>query len=255
MTATALLDESGQVYAIATTERAGRAQRHEPRALRADPGRRHPGLAPAGRSGGWTAAAERIPRASTTARPKPLRQALHELQVHQIELEMQNDELRRMQVELDAERARYFDLYDLAPVGYCTISEQGLILEANFTAPTCSGWRAANWSGEPLSRFIVRADQDTLLPVSQAPGGDRRAAGVRAAHDARGRRAVLGPYARGGSARCEGSTGVPPGAGRRFRAQEAGAALQDKNVELERARQVADQGQPGQVGLPCRHEP
>jgi PAS domain S-box-containing protein len=92
--------------------------------------------------------------------PDALRQALHELQVHQIELELQNDELRRMQVELDAERARYFDLYDLAPVGYCTISEHGLILEANFTAANLLGLARSELVGEPLSRFIVRADQD-----------------------------------------------------------------------------------------------
>src|ERR1039458_7121696 len=59
---------------------------------------------------------------------------LHELRVHQIELEMQNDELRRRQAELDASRARYFELYDLAPVGYCTVSQQGLIRSEEHTS-------------------------------------------------------------------------------------------------------------------------
>ena len=63
--------------------------------------------------------------------PEETRQELHELLVHQIELEMQNDELRRAQAELEDAQARYLDLYDFAPVGYFTISEQGLILEIN----------------------------------------------------------------------------------------------------------------------------
>ncbi len=61
------------------------------------------------------------------------RKVLHDLRVHHIELELQNEELRRAQAELEASRARYFDLYDLAPVGYCMLSEKGLILEANLT--------------------------------------------------------------------------------------------------------------------------
>ena len=64
---------------------------------------------------------------------------LHDLRVHQIELETQNEELRRAHVELDATRARYFDLYDLAPVGYCTLSAKGLILQSNLTAATLLG--------------------------------------------------------------------------------------------------------------------
>ena len=92
--------------------------------------------------------------------PKEIRWTLHELRVHQIELEMQNEELRRAQAELDAARARYFDLYDLAPVSYCTVSEQGLILEANLTAATLLG--VARWAliKQPISRFILPEDQD-----------------------------------------------------------------------------------------------
>jgi PAS domain S-box-containing protein len=92
--------------------------------------------------------------------PDDAQRMLHSLRVHQIELEMQNEELRRTQVELDAARARYFDLYDLAPVAYFTVSEAGLILEANLTAATLLGVTRSALVSRPISRFIVHADQD-----------------------------------------------------------------------------------------------
>ena len=85
---------------------------------------------------------------------------LHDLQVHQIELEMQNDELRRTQVELETSRAKYFDLYNLAPVGYMTISEQGLILEANLTAANLLGVDRSRLVKKPVTHFIVPEDED-----------------------------------------------------------------------------------------------
>ncbi len=92
--------------------------------------------------------------------PEETRQTLHELQVHQIELEMQNEELRRTQVELDASRARYFDLYDVAPVGYFSLSETGLILEANLTAATLLSVPRGVLVKQPITRFIFKEDQD-----------------------------------------------------------------------------------------------
>ena len=92
--------------------------------------------------------------------PAAAQQALHELRVHQIELELQNEELRRTQLELDSQRARYFDLYDLAPVGYCTLSAKGLILEANLTAANLLGVTRGELIKQPLSRFIEKRDQD-----------------------------------------------------------------------------------------------
>ena len=89
-----------------------------------------------------------------------IRRTLHELRVHQIQLEMQNEELRRAQAELDAARARYFDLYDLAPVGYCTVSEQGLILEANLTAAGLLGVPRGALVQQRLTSFILPEDED-----------------------------------------------------------------------------------------------
>ena len=94
--------------------------------------------------------------------PDDVRQTLHELQVHQIELEMQNEELRRTQLQLDASRARYFDLFDLAPVGYCTLSEQGLIMEGNMTAASMLGIARSELVGQRFSRFILTTFQDTF---------------------------------------------------------------------------------------------
>jgi PAS domain S-box-containing protein len=104
--------------------------------------------------------AEEIARQKATRSPEETPRTLHELRAQQIDLEMQNEELRRARAELEAERARYFDLYDLAPVGYCTLSEQGLILEANLTAATLLAVARGALVEQPLSRFILKEDQD-----------------------------------------------------------------------------------------------
>jgi PAS domain S-box-containing protein len=92
--------------------------------------------------------------------PEEVRHLVHELQVHQIELEMQNEELRRTQHELEASRDRYADLYNFAPVGYFTLSETSLILEVNLTAAAMLGLERSHLVQQPLTRFIAREDQD-----------------------------------------------------------------------------------------------
>ncbi len=92
--------------------------------------------------------------------PDDARRLLHELRVHQIELELQNEELRRSQHELAASQTRYFDLYELAPVAYCILSEQGVILEANFAVSKLLGIPRKALVLQSLSRFIQKEDQD-----------------------------------------------------------------------------------------------
>ncbi len=104
--------------------------------------------------------AARSPEDLKDLSPDETRRVLHELRVHQIELEMQNEELREAQAELDVSRSRYFDLYNLAPVGYLTVSEQGLILEANLTVCGLLGLLRNALVTRPVSHLILKEDQD-----------------------------------------------------------------------------------------------
>ena len=100
------------------------------------------------------------PQSLESMSPAETGRALEELRIHQIELQMQNEELHRAQAELDAARARYFDLYDLAPVGYVTVSEKGLILEANLTAARLLGVERSALVKRRLTSFILPQDED-----------------------------------------------------------------------------------------------
>jgi diguanylate cyclase (GGDEF)-like protein len=85
---------------------------------------------------------------------------LHELQVYQIELEMQNQHLREAYAELGESCDRYVYLYDLAPVGYLTLSREGLIEEANLTAANLLGIDRNILITNNFNRFIVSFEQD-----------------------------------------------------------------------------------------------
>ncbi len=102
-----------------------------------------------------------------TLSPDTTRQMLQELEVRRFELEMQNTELRRAQLEVDGWRASYFDLFDLAPVGYVTVTEAGLILQANRAAATLLGVRQVDLVRKPLPRFIHHEDADDYYLLSK----------------------------------------------------------------------------------------
>ena len=91
-----------------------------------------------------------------------IQKVIHELHIHQIELEMQNEELRLAQLALHEARDKYADLYDFAPTGYFTISEKGLIQEANLTGATMLGVERGKLRGQPFSRFITGDTLDTF---------------------------------------------------------------------------------------------
>jgi PAS domain S-box len=97
-----------------------------------------------------------LDKLSTTDIPK----VIHELQVYQIELEMQNEELRRAQSELEESRNKYADLYDFAPVGYFTLDEKALILEVNLTGAALLGVERNYLINQLFSRYIDRESSD-----------------------------------------------------------------------------------------------
>jgi PAS domain S-box-containing protein len=99
--------------------------------------------------------------------PEAIWPMILELHVHQIELEMQNDELRRAQAELDVLRARYLDFYELAPVGYLTIGVQGLILQANLIAASLLGVDISKLLNQPFFRCILKEDQGIFHQLSK----------------------------------------------------------------------------------------
>src|SRR5208282_3839609 len=89
-----------------------------------------------------------------------VRALVHELQVHQIELEMQNEELKRANAMVEETRNRYVDLYELAPIGYLTLDENGIVIEANLTAAGQLGIERRGLLKRPFQDYIVPADRD-----------------------------------------------------------------------------------------------
>jgi PAS domain S-box-containing protein len=110
-----------------------------------------------------------------------IKSLIHELEVHQIELEMQNEELLAAQNQLEDSRSKYSDLYDFAPVGYFTISEKGMIREVNFTGARQLATDRSLLMKKPFTHFIHRDDADAyyLHHREVMKSKDRRACEVR----------------------------------------------------------------------------
>lgn len=87
---------------------------------------------------------------------------LHELQVHQIELEMQNEELLAARAEAESALERYAELYDFAPTGHLSLDRDGLILQANLTAAKLLGVARGRLVGKRLVRFVIPEDKEVL---------------------------------------------------------------------------------------------
>ena len=100
----------------------------------------------------------------------------HELNVYQIELEMQNEELRKAHAEMEEARDRYADLYEFAPVGYLTINRQGMVIEINLTGATMLGVQRTKVIKRRFAQFIAAHDLDRwhrlFMHVMEQEGAD-----------------------------------------------------------------------------------
>lgn len=108
------------------------------------------------------------PQPPLPSSPERLDELVHELRTHQIELELQNEELRSAQEELLQSRDDYADLYEFAPVGYVTLDEHGLIRKANLTVAELLGADRGWLVGQPLSRFPLASDQSEYYKLRRA---------------------------------------------------------------------------------------
>ena len=111
-------------------------------------------------------------------REDPSLKLVHELEVHQIELEMQNDELRLAQAESELSRRKYAELYDFAPGGYFTFDTRGVIREVNLSGAQLLGLEKRQLSNQPFACFIADAQgrqvfSDHLARVVQSQGVQR----------------------------------------------------------------------------------
>lgn len=90
----------------------------------------------------------------------PTEMLMHELLVHKIELETQNEELRRAYAAMEEARDRYMDFYEFSPIGYITINRDGMISEINLTGAALLGVDRAKLINQRFSAFVAPPDKD-----------------------------------------------------------------------------------------------
>ena len=101
---------------------------------------------------------QRLVSAQAADAREPLQSAVHDVEVYQMELELQNRELREAQLQLEEARARYADLYDFAPIAYCSLDEHGRVEEANLTASELFAVPHSQLKGKPLTANVNMDD-------------------------------------------------------------------------------------------------
>ena len=106
-------------------------------------------------------------RSGAITAPEDADRILHELRVHQVELEMQNEELRRIALELEEANARIQEMYDMVPIGYFTVNHKGMISEVNLTGAAMLGIPRASILNHPMTQFITKDDHAAYYNTRQ----------------------------------------------------------------------------------------
>ncbi len=113
--------------------------------------------------------------AQTRAPGGGLEEVVHDLQVHQEEIRVQNEQLMEVQRSLEESRDRYADLYDFAPVGYATLDRNGIITEMNLTAAGYFGVERGHLIGTPLMVYVASGDRTRFMEhLTRCQRGDER---------------------------------------------------------------------------------
>ena len=148
-----------------------------------------------------------------------MQRLVQELQIHQIELEMQNEELKKARDEAEAERERYLDLYDFAPVGYFTLDRDGVIRQVNLAGARLLGLERSLLLNRRFGQFVSPADRPRLQRLPEE-GLREPGQGELRRFPGRSRASTFPCAHRSGHGR--GRAGVPGGGAGRDRTEKGG---------------------------------